>query len=136
MVLFGVVMQNRGGCSLLQLNAMHVDPTVCEHSRAKKKTKKNTRRCTINENPAPHGFQTTSSRLNSGPVGEFSGDVGKRTTLRMSYPEGTPLQWDDQDRNTVFVALAYKGVDISWISAMINKQTVVSPGPKLSHFCF
>lgn len=63
-------------------------------------------------------------RLNSGPLGEFSGDVGRRTTLRMSYPEGTPLHWDDQDPNVVFVALAYKGVDISWISAMINKQTV------------
>lgn len=44
----------------------------------------------------------------------------------MSYPEGTPLHWDDQDPKAVFVALVYKGVDISWISAMINKQTVVS----------
>lgn len=69
--------------------------------------------------------------MNSGPLGEFSGDVGRRTTLRMSYPEGTPLHWDDQDPNVVFVALAYKGVDISWISAMINKQTVVSQSLEL-----
>lgn len=27
----------------------------------------------------------------------------------------------------LFVALAHKGVDVSWISAMINKETVVSP---------
>lgn len=65
--------------------------------------------------------------MNSGPLGEFSGDVGSRTSLRMSYPEGTPLHWDDQDPDMLFVALAHKGVDVSWISAMINKQTVVSP---------
>lgn len=46
----------------------------------------------------------------------------------MSYPEGTPLRWDDRDPDMLFVVLAHKGVDISWISAMINKQTVVSPG--------
>lgn len=63
-------------------------------------------------------------RLNSGPLGDFTGDVGSRTSLRMSYPEGTPLRWDDRDPDMLFVVLAHKGVDISWISAMINKQTV------------
>lgn len=63
-------------------------------------------------------------RLNSGPLGEFSVDVGNRTSIRMSYPEGTPLHWADTDPRTVFVAVVYKGVDISWISAMINKLTV------------
>ncbi|KAL6118103.1 st3gal5 [Pungitius sinensis] len=66
----------------------------------------------------------TIIRLNSGPLGEFSVDVGNRTTIRMSYPEGTPLHWIDTDPHTLFVAVAYKGVDISWISAMINKLSV------------
>ncbi|XP_032383986.1 lactosylceramide alpha-2,3-sialyltransferase isoform X2 [Etheostoma spectabile] len=66
----------------------------------------------------------TIIRLNSGPLGQFSVDVGNRTTIRMSYPEGTPLRWIDTDPDTVFVAVVYKGVDISWISAMMNKLTV------------
>ncbi|XP_077958250.1 lactosylceramide alpha-2,3-sialyltransferase isoform X2 [Gasterosteus aculeatus] len=66
----------------------------------------------------------TIIRLNSGPLGEFSVDVGNRTSIRMSYPEGTPLHWIDTDPHTLFVAVAYKGGDISWISAMINKLSV------------
>ncbi|XP_068451497.1 lactosylceramide alpha-2,3-sialyltransferase isoform X2 [Clinocottus analis] len=66
----------------------------------------------------------TVIRLNSGPLGEFSVDVGNRTSIRMSYPEGTPLRWIDTDKHTLFVAVVYKGVDISWISAMINKLSV------------
>ena len=67
-----------------------------------------------------------SSRLNSGPVGEFSVDVGNRTSIRISYPESAPLHWTDTDEHTLFAAVVYKRVDISWISAMINKQAVVS----------
>ncbi|XP_076025861.1 lactosylceramide alpha-2,3-sialyltransferase [Genypterus blacodes] len=66
----------------------------------------------------------TVIRLNSGPLGEFSVDVGNRTSIRMSYPEGTPLRWVDTDLSTLFVAVVYKSVDISWISAMINKHRV------------
>nr|XP_057919785.1 lactosylceramide alpha-2,3-sialyltransferase [Doryrhamphus excisus] len=66
----------------------------------------------------------TIIRLNSGPLGEFIIDVGNRTSIRMSYPEGTPPHWLDTDPETVFVAVVYKSVDVSWISAMINKLTV------------
>ncbi|XP_061642856.1 lactosylceramide alpha-2,3-sialyltransferase isoform X1 [Phyllopteryx taeniolatus] len=66
----------------------------------------------------------TIIRLNSGPLGEFSVDVGTRTSIRMSYPEGTPSPWLDRDPETMFVAVVYKGVDVSWISAMMNKLAV------------
>ncbi|XP_033949518.1 lactosylceramide alpha-2,3-sialyltransferase isoform X3 [Pseudochaenichthys georgianus] len=42
----------------------------------------------------------------------------------MSYPEGTPLHWIDTDPHTLFVTVVYKGVDVSWISAMISKLSV------------
>lgn len=66
----------------------------------------------------------TVIRLNSGPLGEFIVDVGNRTSFRMSYPEGSPLRWTDTDPHTLFVAVVYKGVDVSWLSAMINKLSV------------
>ncbi|XP_053735916.1 lactosylceramide alpha-2,3-sialyltransferase isoform X1 [Synchiropus splendidus] len=66
----------------------------------------------------------TIIRLNSGPLGEYSIDVGNRTSIRMSYPEGTPLNWMDTDAHALFVAVVYKGVDISWTAAMVNKQPV------------
>ncbi|XP_069388077.1 lactosylceramide alpha-2,3-sialyltransferase isoform X9 [Paralichthys olivaceus] len=66
----------------------------------------------------------TIIRLNSGPLGEFSVDVGNRTSIRMSYPESTPLHWVDTDPHTLFVAVVYKSVDVSWLSAMINKHAV------------
>ncbi|XP_017278646.1 lactosylceramide alpha-2,3-sialyltransferase [Kryptolebias marmoratus] len=66
----------------------------------------------------------TIIRLNSGPLGEFSVDVGNRTSIRMSYPEGTPHHWVDTDPHAVFVAVVYKRADLSWIYAMINRLSV------------
>ncbi|XP_077464972.1 lactosylceramide alpha-2,3-sialyltransferase [Stigmatopora argus] len=66
----------------------------------------------------------TIIRLNRGPLGEYIADVGNRTSIRMSYPEGTPFPWLDTDPATVFVAVVYKGVDVNWISTMINKLAV------------
>ncbi|XP_010896883.1 lactosylceramide alpha-2,3-sialyltransferase [Esox lucius] len=63
-------------------------------------------------------------RLNSGPVRNYSKDVGNRTSIRMSYPEGSPMVWEDVDPDLEFVAVVYKAVDFKWISAMINRQSV------------
>ncbi|KAF3693557.1 Lactosylceramide alpha-2,3-sialyltransferase [Channa argus] len=69
----------------------------------------------------------TIIRLNSGPLGEFSVDVGNRTSIRMSYPEGMPNQWPDTDPQTLFAGVVYKRVDITWMSAMIRKSNVNVP---------
>lgn len=66
----------------------------------------------------------TVIRLNSGPLGEFSADVGNRTSIRMGYPESTPQHWADPDPRALFVAVVYKAVDMSWVSAMIRKDSV------------
>ncbi|XP_062380901.1 lactosylceramide alpha-2,3-sialyltransferase isoform X2 [Sardina pilchardus] len=63
-------------------------------------------------------------RLNSGPVRRFSKDVGNRTTIRMSYPEGSPKVWEDVDPKLKYVAVIYKSVDFNWLNAMITKQKV------------
>ncbi|KAG2465977.1 RPA1 polymerase, partial [Polypterus senegalus] len=61
-------------------------------------------------------------RLNNAPVKDFSKDVGTRTTIRMSYPEGSPKTWDDFDPNILFVAVIYKRVDFNWLKAMVTKE--------------
>uniref|UniRef100_A0A8C9SDL5 Lactosylceramide alpha-2,3-sialyltransferase n=1 Tax=Scleropages formosus TaxID=113540 RepID=A0A8C9SDL5_SCLFO len=61
-------------------------------------------------------------RLNSGPVQGFSKDVGTRTSIRMSYPEGSPTAWEDQDPRLLFVAVVYKSVDFNWLRAMITRK--------------
>ncbi|KAK6298211.1 hypothetical protein J4Q44_G00312660 [Coregonus suidteri] len=63
-------------------------------------------------------------RLNSGPLRNYSKDVGNRTSIRMSYPEGSPKVWEDVDPELQFVAVVYKAVDFKWIRAMINRQRV------------
>ncbi|XP_073676979.1 lactosylceramide alpha-2,3-sialyltransferase-like [Garra rufa] len=67
---------------------------------------------------------STIIRLNSGPVRGFSADVGNRTSIRMSYPEGSPKVWDDTDSDLRFVAVIYKSVDFQWLRAMITKTSV------------
>ncbi|XP_051514534.1 lactosylceramide alpha-2,3-sialyltransferase-like isoform X1 [Myxocyprinus asiaticus] len=63
-------------------------------------------------------------RLNSGPVKDYSADVGNRTTIRISYPEGCQKVWEDSDPDLKFVAVIYKPVDFHWLRAMITKTTV------------
>ncbi|KAJ8269418.1 hypothetical protein COCON_G00120250 [Conger conger] len=63
-------------------------------------------------------------RLNSGPVRNFSKDVGSRTTIRMSYPEGSPQTWDDLDSSLQFIVVIYKSVDFHWLKSMITHKRV------------
>ncbi|XP_067103743.1 lactosylceramide alpha-2,3-sialyltransferase [Osmerus mordax] len=63
-------------------------------------------------------------RLNSGPLGVHTVDVGNRTSFRISYPEGSPQVWQDFDPSVVFVAVVYKAVDLAWLRAMITRQAV------------
>ncbi|XP_072898323.1 lactosylceramide alpha-2,3-sialyltransferase-like isoform X3 [Hemitrygon akajei] len=63
-------------------------------------------------------------RLNNAPIQGFAHDVGNKTTIRMSYPEGAPKSPLEYDPYMLFVAVMYKGVDFSWLKAMIKKEQV------------
>ncbi|XP_069779768.1 lactosylceramide alpha-2,3-sialyltransferase isoform X4 [Narcine bancroftii] len=63
-------------------------------------------------------------RLNNAPIQGFTQDVGNKTTIRMSYPEGAPKSTLDYDPYMLFVAVMYKGVDFSWLNAMIKREQV------------
>ncbi|XP_070607523.1 lactosylceramide alpha-2,3-sialyltransferase isoform X2 [Erythrolamprus reginae] len=63
-------------------------------------------------------------RLNNAPVWGYADDVGKKTTLRMTYPEGAPLSQDEYFPNSLFVAVLFKNVDFAWIKAMVKNETL------------
>ncbi|XP_032890772.1 lactosylceramide alpha-2,3-sialyltransferase isoform X4 [Amblyraja radiata] len=66
-------------------------------------------------------------RLNNAPIQGFIQDVGNKTTIRMSYPEGAPKSPLDYDPYMLFVAVMYKAVDFSWLKAMIKREQVNIP---------
>ncbi|XP_070563039.1 CMP-N-acetylneuraminate-beta-1,4-galactoside alpha-2,3-sialyltransferase-like [Ptychodera flava] len=53
-------------------------------------------------------------RVNGGLVYGYESDVGSRTTLRVSHPEGAPIRLDDYDPDAMFVLVVFKAPDIEW----------------------
>ncbi|XP_043918264.1 lactosylceramide alpha-2,3-sialyltransferase [Protopterus annectens] len=63
-------------------------------------------------------------RLNNAPVLGYFEDVGSRTTMRLSYPEGAPKDEREYHPDSLFVAVIYKGADFHWVKAMIKNESV------------
>ncbi|XP_062982016.1 lactosylceramide alpha-2,3-sialyltransferase isoform X2 [Elgaria multicarinata webbii] len=63
-------------------------------------------------------------RLNNAPVQGYTDDVGNKTTLRMTYPEGAPLSQHEYCPSGLFVAVLFKSVDFDWIQAMVKNETL------------
>ncbi|XP_053163311.1 lactosylceramide alpha-2,3-sialyltransferase isoform X2 [Hemicordylus capensis] len=66
----------------------------------------------------------TIIRLNDAPVQEYTDDVGNKTTIRMTYPEGAPLSEHEYNPDGLFVAVLFKSVDFSWIKAMVKNESL------------
>lgn len=63
-------------------------------------------------------------RLNNAPVRGYSKDVGNKTTIRMTYPEGAQLSKHDYLHIDLFVAILFKSVDFSWLQAMLKDESL------------
>nr|XP_060625257.1 lactosylceramide alpha-2,3-sialyltransferase isoform X2 [Anolis sagrei ordinatus] len=63
-------------------------------------------------------------RLNSAPVQGYTDDVGSKTTIRMTYPEGAPLSQHEYYPDGLFVAVLFKSVDFGWIQAVVKNETL------------
>ncbi|XP_060625258.2 lactosylceramide alpha-2,3-sialyltransferase isoform X3 [Anolis sagrei] len=63
-------------------------------------------------------------RLNSAPVQGYADDVGSKTTIRMTYPEGAPLSQHEYYPDGLFVAVLFKSVDFGWIQAVVKNETL------------
>ncbi|XP_058041520.1 lactosylceramide alpha-2,3-sialyltransferase [Ahaetulla prasina] len=63
-------------------------------------------------------------RLNDAPVWGYTNDVGNKTTIRMTYPEGAPLAQEEYFPNSLFLAVLFKTVDFAWIKAMVKNESL------------
>ncbi|XP_075050222.1 lactosylceramide alpha-2,3-sialyltransferase [Mixophyes fleayi] len=63
-------------------------------------------------------------RLNNAPVHGYERDVGNKTTIRMTYPEGAPVSKEEYLSNSLLVTVLFKHVDFLWLQAMLKKETL------------
>ncbi|OCT99223.1 lactosylceramide alpha-2,3-sialyltransferase isoform X1 [Xenopus laevis] len=61
-------------------------------------------------------------RLNNAPVQGYAQDVGNKTTIRMTYPEGAPVSEQEYLHSSLFVTVLFKHVDFRWLEAVLKNQ--------------
>ncbi|XP_010792490.1 neurobeachin-like [Notothenia coriiceps] len=64
-------------------------------------------------------------RLNEAPVKGFEKDVGSKTTMRITYPEGAIQKAERYEPESLFVLSAFKALDFKWLRHMIFSQKLV-----------
>lgn len=70
-------------------------------------------------------YAAVCCRLNGAPVKGFEKDVGSKTTLRITYPEGAIQKTENYEDQSLFVLSAFKAQDFKWLRHMIYKQSLV-----------
>ncbi|KAK6310451.1 CMP-N-acetylneuraminate-beta-1,4-galactoside alpha-2,3-sialyltransferase-like isoform X2 [Coregonus clupeaformis] len=61
-------------------------------------------------------------RLNEAPVTGFGKDVGTKTTMRITYPEGAIQKPERYEKDSLFVFSAFKPLDFKWLRQMVFKE--------------
>ncbi|XP_067330622.1 CMP-N-acetylneuraminate-beta-1,4-galactoside alpha-2,3-sialyltransferase-like isoform X5 [Channa argus] len=61
-------------------------------------------------------------RLNGAPVHGYHKNVGTKTTMRITYPEGAFQNLNLYDKTSLFVLSAFKPEDIKWLKHMAFKE--------------
>uniref|UniRef100_A0A3Q2QC57 CMP-N-acetylneuraminate-beta-1,4-galactoside alpha-2,3-sialyltransferase n=1 Tax=Fundulus heteroclitus TaxID=8078 RepID=A0A3Q2QC57_FUNHE len=61
-------------------------------------------------------------RLNEAPVRGYNRDVGTKTTLRITYPEGAIQKPESYEEDSLFVFSAFKPLDFKWLRHMVFKE--------------
>ncbi|XP_051233803.1 ST3 beta-galactoside alpha-2,3-sialyltransferase 3a isoform X4 [Dicentrarchus labrax] len=65
-------------------------------------------------------------RLNEAPVKGFEKDVGSKTTMRITYPEGAIQKPEHYETHSLFVLSAFKAQDFKWLRHMVFNQRLRS----------
>ncbi|NXU70748.1 SIAT6 sialyltransferase, partial [Oreotrochilus melanogaster] len=86
------------------------------------------RRCIIVGNGGSLGLKIDDYdvvvRLNSAPVKGFEKDVGGKTTLRITYPEGAIQKMEQYEKDSLFVLAGFKWQDFKWLKYIVYKEKV------------
>ncbi|XP_035380593.1 ST3 beta-galactoside alpha-2,3-sialyltransferase 3a isoform X3 [Electrophorus electricus] len=61
-------------------------------------------------------------RLNKAPISGFERDVGSKTTMRITYPEGAIQYPERYENHSLFVFSAFKPLDFKWLRQMVFKE--------------
>lgn len=70
-------------------------------------------------------FTVVCCRLNEAPVRGFERDVGSKTTMRITYPEGAIQKTERYEAQSLFVLSAFKALDFKWLRHMVFNQRLV-----------
>ncbi|KAL0190276.1 hypothetical protein M9458_012974, partial [Cirrhinus mrigala] len=60
--------------------------------------------------------------LNEAPIFGFEKDVGTKTTMRITYPEGAIQKTERYEKSSLFVLSAFKPMDFKWLGYMMGKS--------------
>lgn len=66
-----------------------------------------------------------AGRLNEAPVTGYGKDVGTKTTMRITYPEGAIQKPENYEKDSLFVFSAFKPLDFKWLRQMVFKEKLV-----------
>lgn len=64
-------------------------------------------------------------RLNEAPVKGYTKDVGSKTTMRITYPEGAFQKQEHYENDSLFVFSGFKPQDFKWLRHMISREKMV-----------
>ncbi|XP_067402237.1 type 2 lactosamine alpha-2,3-sialyltransferase isoform X2 [Emydura macquarii macquarii] len=67
-------------------------------------------------------------RMNNGPIIGYEGDVGRRTTFRLSYPESIFSDPIHYDPNTTVVLVVFKPHDLKWLWNIVSGHKINTHG--------
>ncbi|XP_056122014.1 ST3 beta-galactoside alpha-2,3-sialyltransferase 3a isoform X3 [Rhinichthys klamathensis goyatoka] len=65
-------------------------------------------------------------RLNEAPVAGFEKDVGRKTSMRITYPEGAIQKPERYEKSSLFVFSAFKPMDFKWLRHMVYQDKLRS----------
>lgn len=65
-------------------------------------------------------------RLNEAPVAGFEKDIGSKTTMRITYPEGAIQKPERYEKSSLFVLSAFKHMDFKWLHHMVFDEKLRS----------
>lgn len=63
--------------------------------------------------------------MNEALVKGYGKDVGTKTTIRITYPEGAIQNPENYEQDSLFVLSAFKPLDFKWLRQMVYKEKMV-----------